>query len=256
MMYINATKMKFFLGFFGMVLTVFAQEPDALFEKGNSQYAQGNYQEAVTAYEQVVNLDYESAALYFNLANSYYKLNRVAPSVYYYEKALQLKPNDAAIKNNLSFAQNMTIDAITPLPQNTFKKWNNTLLSLFSIDNWAILTVVLILLATLSFIIYYFSVATGRKRVFFTITFVAFFLGLVSLFMAFQAQSNAKNMQYAIIFSAEVGVHAAPNLSSDEVFMLHEGTKTRVTEENGEWLRIVLADGKEGWIPRSDLRIL
>ena len=30
--------------------------------------------------------------LYFNLGNANYKLNNIAPSIYYYEKALQLEP--------------------------------------------------------------------------------------------------------------------------------------------------------------------
>ena len=34
----------------------------------------------------------ESAEVYFNLGNAYYKLNRVAPAIYNYEKSLQLKP--------------------------------------------------------------------------------------------------------------------------------------------------------------------
>ena len=112
-----------FITFMLLCAVGFAQTPTNLFEKGNKQYADENYQEAINSYEEVIKQGYQSPALYFNLANAEYKLNRIAPSVYYYEKALQLDPHNEDVQNNLSFAKNMTIDAITPLPQNMFKKW-------------------------------------------------------------------------------------------------------------------------------------
>ena len=242
-------------GIFASVRTS-AQTPEQLFETGNSQYAQNNYEEAIKNYEKVLDAGYESAAVYYNLANANYKLNRIAPSIYNYEKALALKPNDKAIKNNLQFAQNMTVDAITPLPENTFKKWWNQLLGLFTLDGWATLCVVFALVFTVSFLVYYFTAKTSLKRVFFTVSFSALVLGLLSLALAFQAQSNDQNKNFAIVFSQESEVKAAPNLASEQSFILHEGTKVRLLESDENWAMIQLADGKEGWIPKSDIREL
>ena len=90
-------------------------------------YNEGKYAEAISLYESILATKKHSAALYFNLANAHYKLNHIAPSIYYYEKALQLNPNDSDIKNNLAFAQNMTIDAINDVPEVGFSKLiNNT----------------------------------------------------------------------------------------------------------------------------------
>ena len=59
------------------------------FEAGNALYKKGQYEQAIQAYESVVQTDKkESADLYFNLGNCYYKLNQVAPAIYNYEKAL------------------------------------------------------------------------------------------------------------------------------------------------------------------------
>ena len=51
------------------------------------------------------------------LGNAYYKLNNIAESIYYFEKAKQLDPNDEDIIINSNFAKNMTIDAIEKLPE-------------------------------------------------------------------------------------------------------------------------------------------
>ena len=84
---------------------------DSVFSEANTLYNNGKYAEAIDKYESILDSDQHSAELYFNLGNANYKLNNIAPSIYYYEKALLLEPNDKDIQNNLAFAQNMTIDA-------------------------------------------------------------------------------------------------------------------------------------------------
>ena len=101
---------------FLLSFTTYAQQTDLLFKAGNDHYAQGRYQEAIDAYKRILDQKVESAALYYNLANANYKLNNVAPTIYYYEKALQLAPSDPDIRNNAAFAENMKIDAIESLP--------------------------------------------------------------------------------------------------------------------------------------------
>lgn len=78
---------------------------DATFKKANDLYNKGDYEQALQSFESIINQGNESADLYFNIANCYYKLGKVAPSIYNYEKALLLNPDDEAIQTNLSFAQ-------------------------------------------------------------------------------------------------------------------------------------------------------
>ena len=89
-----------------------------LFDKGNDLYNQGRYLEAIESYSDIIKDGKHSSELYYNMGNSYYKLNDIANSIFYYEKALLLNPKSEKIANNLSFAQNMLIDKIEPLPQN------------------------------------------------------------------------------------------------------------------------------------------
>ena len=72
-----------------------------------------------------------SAALYFNLGNSYYKINDLANSIYYYEKALKLMPNDSDVLNNLSYSQNMLIDKVEKLPINQVSEFFNLISNIF-----------------------------------------------------------------------------------------------------------------------------
>jgi tetratricopeptide (TPR) repeat protein len=46
----------------------------------------GQYQQAIDAYSSVLSTNKQSSELYYNNGNSYYKLNKVAPAIYNYEK--------------------------------------------------------------------------------------------------------------------------------------------------------------------------
>ncbi len=245
-----------FLVLFTFVNTVFAQTVEQFFDAGNAHYAEGRFQAAIDEYQKIINNDVESAALYYNMANAHYKLNNVAHSNYYYEKAKQLAPSDKDIKNNASFAQMMKIDAITPLPENTFSKTFNNLISLLTIDGWAFLTVILVILFVTLFLAYYFSSYTRSKRLYFIGSLLSIFLAIFSVVFAYNAFAKAQKNNYAIVFAAESQVKSEPNLASTNAFLLHEGTKVLILESIKDWQRIQLIDGKDGWIPSTDIKEL
>ncbi|MGB3344750.1 MAG: SH3 domain-containing protein [Aequorivita sp.] len=249
--------MKRFVYLFALLIPfiAFAQNQN-LFDQGKEQYKNGKYQEAIGSWMQILDKGEHSAALYFNIGNAQYKLNQIGPSIYYYEKALQLSPNDEDIKNNLSFAENARIDSIEPLPKTIFSKWHENIAGIFSFNGWAVLAVVFSLLFVSLFLLYYFSFSERRKRLLFASSmFTALFL-LGTLVMAFLTYSDYSKNQSAIIFASEIEVKTEPSMGSSNAFVLHEGTKVQIIAQDGNWYRIALADGKDGWIPSSDLKQL
>ena len=239
----------FFLGYFG--------NGQSNFNQGNTFYNEGKYQEAIATYEAILDTGKHSAELYFNLANAYYKTNQIAPSVYYYEKALQLKPNDPDIKNNLSFAQNMTIDAIDVIPEVGINRFIKSVTNVLSFDNWAKLSVLLVVLFVSLFLGYYFSLTTYKKRLLFLSSFTTLFLALVALTFAFQKYNYDQRNKPAIVFASQAEIKTEPNLRSENAFNLHEGTKVQILENyDGNWVRIEIADGKTGWIASEDIKAL
>ena len=159
---------------------------DKKFEEANTLYNNAKYAEAIDKYESILETKQHSAELYFNLANANYKLNNIAPSIYYYEKALQLNPNDKDIKNNLAFAQNMTIDAFNKVPIVGFSRITNNIVNTFKVDTWAKIAVGCVLLFVIIFLGYHFSYSTSKKRIAFVTSIISLFLGCFSVVMAFQ----------------------------------------------------------------------
>lgn len=236
-------------------LSIWSQN-DKLFEQGNSLYNQGKFAEAIEKYESILETNQHSAELYFNIANAHYKLNNIAPSIYYYEKAVQLKPNDEEIKNNLAFAKNMTIDAIDKIPEVGFTRIYKNIIQSMSYDSWAMFAVFAMLLFILLFLSYYFSYATTKKRIAFVVSVVSLTSSLVAVFMAFQNYSLYINDRPAIVFAQESRVKIEPNLRSEVAFRLHEGTKVQVLDTVNNWRKIKLDDGTIGWISAKDIKLI
>jgi len=229
---------------------------DKLFDQGKELYKNGKYQQAINSWMQILENGQTSSELYFNIANAQYKLNQIGPSIYYYEKALQLSPNDSDIKTNLAFAENARIDAIEPLPQSVFTKWYNNIADIFTYDGWAILAVGFSIVFVILFLLYYFSYTEKRKRLLFATSILSILLLLGAVTMAFLTYGDYSKNQPAIIFASQIEVKSEPSMGSSSAFVLHEGTKVQILAQDGNWFRISLADGKDGWIPASDLKQL
>lgn len=248
-------KKLFYIIVFLLSTLTFAQN-EKLFEQANIFYNNAKYTEAIENYEKIIENGQHSAELYYNIANAHYKLNHIAPSIYYYEKALQLAPNDSEIKNNIVFARNMTIDAIDKMPEVGFSVWLKNIVNYSTFDGWAKMAVVLMLLFVGLYLVYYFTQTSLRKRLAFIGSMASLLLVFVSLSFAYHNYNLTQKDQPAIVFAKESLVKNEPNLRSNEAFKLHEGTKVQILDTVNNWKKIQLADGKTGWITSEDIKAL
>ncbi|WP_282122649.1 tetratricopeptide repeat protein [Algibacter mikhailovii] len=242
--------LSFLLPFFGG-----AQNQD-LFDKANAFYNDGKYAEAIDNYQAILETGYHSADLYFNLGNANYKLNNIAPSIYFYEKALILAPNDSDIKANIAFAKNMTIDVIDHIPEAGLAKIIKNITNTMSFDAWAIISVVLVFCYVVLVLGYYFAYSTMRKRFAFISSLVALLFVCITLSLAFHKYNLDQKDNPAIVFVQESKVKNTPNPNGEEAFRLHEGTKVQVLESYNNWQKIKLTDGKTGWVTAEDVKLL
>ncbi|MRX39480.1 tetratricopeptide repeat protein [Flavobacterium sp. LC2016-23] len=245
--------MKNILYLFLLISQVFFAQSS--FEKGNDLYQNGKYQQAIAEYENIIKEDkQQSAELYYNLGNCYYKLNKVAPSIYNYEKALVLKPHDPQTLNNLKFAKKLTIDEIKEVPKVGFAKLIQNFTGIFDYNTWAKISVAISFVFLLSFIGYYFSQLTLSKRIYFIGMFILLVVLLLSVAAGMSEKDHFDNDRPAIVFAEISEVRSEPQKAGSAIILLHEGAKVYVTETLGQWKKIELTDGTEGWIDGSTIK--
>ena len=252
-------KKRFCFSFFLVmsILVLNAQEnPQSLFNQGNTSYNEANYTEAVELYKQVLGAGLHSTELYYNLGSAYYRLNQVAESIYYFEKAKMLDPKNEDIKVNSSFAQNMTIDAIEPLPKSQIAQIKNRVFGVMSLDSWSKVSLGLLWLSLVLFLAYLFIFSSRLKRYFFFLSLLTTIVFTGSLAISFSKNTAIEQSQFAILFSPQLDIWSEPNQQGDLLFILHEGTKVQVLDSLAEWKKIRIANGSEGWFKNGIIKAL
>ena len=227
------------------------------FEQANLLYNNAQYVESLENYNDIINSGYQSAELFYNMGNCYYKINDVANAILFYERSILINPSDRDVRNNLQMVRNSLIDDIDQVPESFFVSQLNSVSALYSYNTWGVFCIVLSFVFLILFIIYYFSKSAIMKR--------STFLGLIFLFLIISIvlrlgfNSLGKNYieKYAIIFAQKIEIKEQPNLRSDNILQLHQGSKVKVIDEfNEEWSKIKLANGQEGWILKNEIKII
>jgi len=236
--------------------SVSAQNVDSLFVAANNLYKEGKFEKAIEKYKKVETKKLVSTELYYNLGNSYYKLNKVGPSIYHYEKALKLDPSNEDVKNNLVFAKRLALDNIEVLPQTVLQKFNTNYLQKLTYNQWAVVVIVFSILGSLLFLLFYFAEIPARKRFYFITSIGSFSLLIASLFITYNQYNISKKNKEAIVFAEKTEIRNAPTLNSEIVFTLHEGTKVIVLDAVDNWKKVKIKDGKLGWIISEDIKLL
>lgn len=219
-------------------------------------YRKGNYQQAITDYNTLLKQGV-SADLYYNLGNAYYRSDNLARAILCYERASQLSPGDKDIKFNLQFANSKTIDRITPANEVIFVTWYKGLVNFTSVDNWARLSIVSIVLALILMLIYLFTSRINLRKTGFygSIAFLVIFA--LSTLFAYQQKSALEERTGAIIMAPSVNVKQSPVNNAADAFVLHEGTRVDITDNGMKgWKGIRVGDGREGWIKADAIELI
>jgi tetratricopeptide (TPR) repeat protein len=229
---------------------------DTLLLKANEQYVGGNFDKAAELYQALVDSGYQNAELYFNLGNSYFKLNRIPYAILNYEKAYQLNPNDEDIEFNLEYARTLAIDRIEPLPVFFLTKWYQSVRGIFTSNGWAWISLGLLAITLTLLLFFWFSYRPWFKRITFSVAILTFTLTILSGIFSAQEKKLATIRNQAIIFQSVVTVKSSPGEAGKEIFILHSGTKVKITKAIGQWVEIRIADGNKGWIPSEALELI
>lgn len=227
-----------------------------LWTKANNHYSLGEYQDALTEYRQIEQAGMASYKLYYNIANTYYKLREDGSAILYYERALKLNPSDKDIKNNLEIARLKTLDKIEVIPDFILTVWVGKLKNSLSCNSWAKISVALIMVVALLLLLYRHASTMAMKKSAFALGIVVLLLAVFSLIFAFSLRGMAVSEDYAIVMVPVSNVKSAPNSTGSNLFILHEGTKIEIIEQIDRWSRIELSDGRQGWVQSSDFEII
>ena len=230
---------------------------EELYQKGNALYQAGDFTGALESYQAVLQAGFESADLYYNLGNSFFKTGALGPAILNFERARRLSPGSQDIRANLKLARSLTADQIEPLPRFWVLSALSWWVDLFPGRLLRLLVVAFYLLGAGGLCLRILSQGSRARSVGGWIAIGAL-AGILLFGTTLLAHGRViGGADWGIIMTEEVPVQSAPSLEDDlTLFLVHEGTKVRLDQRTEEWTEIVLEDGKVGWIPSGVLEII
>ncbi len=231
----------------------FAAQADSLKVAADSAYAKEDYHKAVKLYKQ---LD-PTAAVCYNLGNSYYRLDDMAKAVLWYERAYLLDPSDPDIRFNLTMARGKTIDKVVPRHEIFFVSWYSSLVNIASADEWGYVSIALFTLALLALLLCVVLKRIGLRKLCLSAFSVLLLLCILGNVCAFSQRRKLVHRTGAIVMDSSAVVKSTPSQSGSDLFVLHEGTKVEIRDNTlKDWYEIELADGKVGWIESRQIEVI
>lgn len=222
----------------------------------DAEFSKGNYQQAVADYEELLKKG-ESAQLYFNLGNSYYRLGNITQSVIAYERAQRLSPSDRDITYNLEFVRSKTIDKIVPVDEMFFVSWYWSLVNSCGVDGWARMAVVSFVLALAMALLFLLGRSEWMRRTGFYSALLLAFVFVMSNVFAWHQKQAFEHRDKAVVVDPTINVKSTPSDTGTDAFVIHEGTSVTITDRTmKDWFSVTLANGKEGWLKRSQVEVI
>lgn len=231
-----------------MILAVMlaAAPLNSVFDSANAAYAKGDPAESARILEQLVAEGVEEPAVFYNLGNAYFALERTGAALANYDRALALDPDfaDAAFNRDQARAKSQRglAPPLAPSWEQSFLFWDDglsagTILALLAVTNglfWGLLAIRL-----------WRPVAFTR--------IAASLIGVVAVALAFSAWAKSYPMPVAYAASETVAVRYGPGFGESVRFDLYDGDAVAIEDRRPGWYRVRTIDGEQGWAAENDL---
>lgn len=200
--------------------------------KGDSAYMNKDYHKAITLYEDALKSEGVSAALLYNLGNTYYRAGNNGKAILNYERALMLDPNDDDIITNLNFVRSKLIDKSIDNQSLIANVWNS-IIYIFDANTWAWITfmVFLILIGLIS--CYLFSDKIIIRKLGFFGGIISLIIFIFTIVISITSAKKSSISKYAIVIEEATMLSTTPHTpvtQSEEALLLHEGSKVEIVD--------------------------
>ncbi len=253
----NLSKVFCIISFLLLTQSAFAANTCPGIDAGAKAYNESDFERAIDEWRSCADNGIEDADLYYNLGNAYFRNAKLGFAIFYYKSALRLRPNDADILHNLTYAQAMTKDKVDEDDEE-----NPLLAGLFKAHHALSLKVQLFILLGLFWFIAFaavgnkISVSEKRKNIFMGIIFA---LAAVTSVIATSAGYKiflAETEVTGVVTAADADVTSAPNNKAQTLNTLSEGTSFEVLSQQGQFVEIRLGEKVKGFVKTSDVGII
>lgn len=215
------------------------------FDQGNEFYSKGEYRDAIGEYEKVIQGGYQSAELYYNLGNSYFREGMLGQAIKNYIKAKRLNPRDDDIQANLEFARQFAIDKIEVSQETIFFQYINQFFDSFSLTEITWIAIALyfgVMAIILSCYIYRWWRIPSPIVVVFLVLFV-----ISAIFTGVKYDRDVLT-RGGVVISQQTDIKNGPGEEYNTQFSAHSGLTFKIDREESGYYLVDFENRLKGWI--------
>lgn len=228
--------------------TSWADAPKDTFRLANEAMSQGNINDAISLYESIYHSHYTSSALTFNLGTAHAHQNNWPAARYYFEKAYQYDPYYPNLVKNLQFVRTK-IDDLYPFPSYPLQKFIGWIHSILGAN---FLSIAMLVLFVSWWILRYLK-PDHWKWINYSVTGLAI---PIAILLALEITYAQNDRSMGIVWQEDLPLLAKPDEPTSQVAALRGGFKVKIIDKAGDWYQVDLADGSNGWISSTAIRLL
>jgi tetratricopeptide (TPR) repeat protein len=233
-----------------MAVSARAASVSDAFAQANKSYEEGHFAQAAAAYQNLIDHDNISPAIYFNAGNAWFKAGQIGRAIYCYRHAEELAPRDPDIAANLRIARAQAGTNPASLPGSRWTRWIGWL----TLNEWTLCAAVSVGCFFLILAARQFLPGFNRSAGGITVTLAITSIWLLAcLGMSINQQLVEKS---AIVIVPEAVVRRGPMDESQSAFTAHDGAELSIVGNDGDWLQVNGASRQNGWLPRKDVALI
>ena len=218
------------------------------YSNGINAFEETDYAEALHLFMTIMNQGIDSADLYYNIGNCYFRLGEIGRSILFYKKALKLQSNLEAARRNLQYALTFTKDKQATDSEDVIRSFWVKSFDALSINLLAVLVIVFFSAIIIMICLMIIQYRQREKTVpIFVTTILTFFL-IIFIILSILKFRAFHDHNEAVLLSASAIGFSGPGEDFTRVFTIHEGMIFEIERQENEWSLIKLANGLGGWI--------
>ncbi len=217
-----------------------------LFEQANISFTQGEFEQAIEQYSNIISKHGVSASLLYNLANSYAAAGEVGWAVLNYERASHLAPGDADIQGNLAQVRK---DAGLYRDDQPLQR---RLIALLGADQWLLLAGCALLCCGVFALLITLGVGKKGKGLHWLLagSLLVFLLTLPLAFLRYQDRN------IGVVLSEEAHLLISPFADAKLAGDIKAGRLVRPEKEHGDYALVETETGKSGWLSKDSFDLV
>ena len=216
--------------------------------RANDFFNAKEYGKAAEIYEDLIGQGYRNGHLYYNLGNAYIRLGKNGKAILNYLHAKKFLPRDKDLEANLKYASQETVDSLDwkkPGLIVTFFFWADD----FNFQEHLLVLIVINLMFWLSMCAWLFKRTETMDLVRKSLIAVLM-LAMVSTLVKWRLDTSHNP---GVVLAKKIDVKSGMDQDNVTLFQLHEGAVVFIEQEEKDWYKIELSDGKHGWAKKSQI---